>query len=226
MTCAVHAVTGRPVATAALKMRAPSRCTGRPLLGGQRGDVPRVLGRDDRAAHAVVGVLEADDAGRRQVRVAGGGPHGVGERVERERPIGRGRHGMVDEAAKDRGAAGLVVVDVRLVADDHLAPARAMRQQAGEVAHRPARHEDRRVLAHALRGAAFELVDRRVVPEHVVADVGRRHRRAHGGRGAGNGIRAEVDDPHALDHTITQCSLGTWQRSPAGLTAGAATTPH
>ena len=103
---------------------------GQAVAGGKRGDLRGVLGTDDRPAHAVVRVLEADDACRREVRVAGGRPHGLSDRRDRQRPVGSGRHRVVDEAAHDGGAAGFVVVDVRLVADDDLAATRAVRQQA------------------------------------------------------------------------------------------------
>ena len=42
-------------------------------------------------------------------------------------------------------------------------------------------------------GASFELVDRGIFAVDVVAYFGRGHGRAHGGRGAGDGVAAQID---------------------------------
>ena len=56
-------------------------------------------------------------------------------------------------------------------------------QLGDEVAHRPRGDEQAGLLAEQLGGAFLERVDRRVVAEDVVADLGLRHRPAHGRRG-------------------------------------------
>ena len=54
-----------------------------------------------------------------------------------------------------------------------------------EVAHRAGGDEQAGLLAEQLRGAFLEGVDRRVVAEDVVADLGVGHRAAHGRATAG-----------------------------------------
>ena len=88
--------------------------------------------------------------------------------------------GVIHETTDDRCPAGFVVVDVGLVADDHFVATLTVCQQARQVAHRPARHEDGGLFADALRGSTLELVDGGVVAEDVVAYLGGGHRGAHG----------------------------------------------
>ena len=106
-TCRVQSVTGRPAATAALNSRAPSRCTGRPCRPASAATSAKYVRRQDRAAAAVVRVLEADHAGRRvvvEVVVVRRQVDGRLERVERQRPVGVGAHRVQHEAAERRRA--------------------------------------------------------------------------------------------------------------------------
>ena len=60
----------------------------------------------------------------------------------------------------------------------------------------PGRDEEPGLLAEELGGARLEGVDRGVVAEHVVAELGGGHRATHGGRGVGDGVGSEVDEAH------------------------------
>ena len=64
-------------------------------------------------------------------------------------------------------------------AGDGLLAAREVGQLGDEIAHRAAGDEQPGLLAEQLRGALLEGVDRRIVAEDVVADLGRGHRPAH-----------------------------------------------
>jgi hypothetical protein len=65
-----------------------------------------------------------------------------------------------------------------------------------QVAHRPGGHEQAGLLAQQLGGTCLERLDRRVVLEDVVADLGVGHRAAHRGRRVGDGVAAQVDHGH------------------------------
>jgi hypothetical protein len=162
----------------------------------QRGDVGEVLRRQNAAAAAVVGVLEANHAGRRMVvevvvvrrRVDGGV-----DRLQGQRAVGVGTNRVEHESAQRRCGPVLVVVDMRLVAEDDLAAAVAVGEERREIAHRAAGHEERGVPAGHPGGERFESVDGRIVAEHVVPNLGAHHRIAHGGRREGHGIASQVD---------------------------------
>ncbi len=101
-------------------------------------------------------------------------------------------------AAEARGAGDLVMQHVRLASHDGLVAATAPGQQRHQVRHGAAGHENSGFLARALGGHAFEPVDRGVLAEDVVADLGLGHGPAHLGRGERHGVAAQVDD--ALAH--------------------------
>ena len=99
-------------------------------------------------------------------------------------------------ADDDRVTGRLVDDDVVLAAGDRLLAAAQVRHLRDEVAHRPRRDEEARLLAEQLGGAFLEGVDRRVVAEDVVADLGLGHRAAHRRRGLRDGVAAQVDQGH------------------------------
>ncbi|MCK7533860.1 MAG: hypothetical protein MZV63_23950 [Marinilabiliales bacterium] len=101
------------------------------------------------------------------------------------------RTGRKHQAAERRRPAVLVVIDVRLVAQDDVLAAPAVREQRREVAHRAARDEHGGFLAGHLRGKRLQAIDRRIVAEHVVADLGGRHGLAHGRRGDGDRVASQ-----------------------------------
>ena len=84
--------------------------------------------------------------------------------------------------------------DVRRRLGDDLAAPRHVRHLAHQVAHRAAGHEQAGLLAEQLGGALLERDDGRVVPEHVVADLGIGHGAAHLGGGVRDGVGAQVDE--------------------------------
>ena len=88
------------------------------------------------------------------------------------------------------------MVDVGFITNDDLPAAWAMCEQAGEVAHRPARDKNRGVLADTLRRPALEFVHGRVVSEPVVAHIGTGHGGSHCWCGASDRVGAEIDDLH------------------------------
>ena len=137
-------------------------------------------------------VIEAADRLVRVVRVAEGGVD-LGRVHRAVGPVLEG----ADARADDHRMAGRLVDDeVVLAAGDRLLAAREVGHLGDEVAHRAAGHEQAGFLAEQLRGAFLEGVDRRVVAEDVVADLGVGHRPAHGRRRVGDGVAAEVDPGH------------------------------
>ena len=79
----------------------------------------------------------------------------------------------------DGRASELVDHDVRmLLGDQHVAGA-AVELQRDLVRHRRGRQEQRALLAEQRRGALLQRVDRRVLPQLLVADLRRGDRLAH-----------------------------------------------
>ena len=191
VTGAAKRAASTPVATSALKSRAPSMWTGRPsaaaaTTASSGAEAP------GHAARGHVGLLHADDA---RARGSGATP---------PRWPTRRRHAtMVPSVSStamdlDPGVggrrAGLVDDDVLAPARDGQAPGRAQDAQGHLVGHGPRRDVHRRGLAHALGVGLLELVDGGVVPVAVVAHLGLGHGPAHLGRGPGDGVAAEVDE--------------------------------
>ena len=105
----------------------------------------------------------------------------VGDRLRMD----RGQH---------RDAARFVAVAVRLHAEDHLFAAAAVAHQRGEVRLRAGGKKQRRLEAEHFRGALLQPVHRRVVAEHVIAELGLVHRLAHARRGTRDGIGTQIGD--------------------------------
>ena len=97
-------------------------------------------------------------------------------------------------AANLRVAALLVVVDVAAFLADQFVAGPAMRTDGDQIRHRPAGHEQRRLLAQPLGNDPLQAEDRGVVAQNVVAHLGGRHRRAHRRGGPGDGIAAKIED--------------------------------
>jgi hypothetical protein len=103
----------------------------------------------------------------------------------------------VGEDAAQRGhPARLVEEDVRGVAENHLLAPRAVGEDAGGVAHRAAHDEERRLHSQPLGRHRLKTVDRGVLAEDVVAEIGAKDGLAHGLRGQGYGIASQIDDGH------------------------------
>ena len=179
-------------ASAALKIRAPSRCSGIFSPMRRRGNFRHVRQLDRRAAASVVRVLDHDQRRLREMI--------VGRRAQLAREfagvefavVGVGNRAEHD-ASQSRRAAGFVQIGVRLRADDRLGPARAVRQHRGQVAHRAARHQQRGLLAHHRRRHRLEPVDAGVLAVNVVTQLGARDRLAHLRRRQGYGVAAQID---------------------------------
>ena len=168
-----------PRATTAFQNRAPSMWSGTPWRVRDLCDGAGVLG-GERLAHRVgVGVLDGDQAADRLVRV-GRVAEGRVDLGEVHRAVGPVLE-RADARADDDGMTGRLVDDqVVLAAGDRLLTAREVGHLGDEVAHRAAGDEQAGLLAEQLGGALLEGVDRRVVAEDVVAELGLAHRPAHG----------------------------------------------
>ena len=142
-----------------------------------------------------MGVLEGDQAADRLVRVGRVAEGGLdlGEVHGAVRVVREGADARADD---DRVTGRLVDDQVVLAPGDRLLATGEVGHLGDEVAHRAARHEQPGLLAEQLGRALLEGVDRRVVAEDVVADLGIGHRPAHRGRGEGDGVAAEVDPWH------------------------------
>ena len=69
-----------------------------------------------------------------------------------------------------------------------------LRQHGDEIALGAGGDEERRFLSRAARGLRLEPLDGRVLLPDVVPDLRAGHGLAHGRRGLGQGVGAEVDD--------------------------------
>ena len=139
-----------------------------------------------------MGVLEHDERGDRLMDVVR--PERCPDlgRIHPAAPIG---HELADGGSHNDRMARLLIEDRvgARVRDDLTAP-RDMRDEAHEVAHRAAGHEQARLLAQEVGSASFQLLDGRVVLEHIVPDARGHHRLAHRGRWLGDRVRPEVDE--------------------------------
>ena len=105
----------------------------------------------------------------------------------------------------DRVAGGLVDDDVVLAPAIVSWPRARWAIWATRLPIVPLRDEQAGLLAEQLGGALLEGVDRRVVAEDVVADLGVGHRAAHRGGRMGDGVGAEVDTGHGRGEYSAGC---------------------
>jgi hypothetical protein len=150
----------------------------------QRGLLP------DRATADIGGLFDADHGLRRLVARAR--VQRLAQRVGRELPVGAGeRHDL--EAAERGMRAALARDDMRgLMRQDFLARP-AMHQRRCDIAHGAGGHEHRGLFAQEIGHALAQQVHGRVVADLFVADLGARHRLAHGRRRPGLGVRQQID---------------------------------
>ena len=170
---------------------------GEPVLLRRLRRVLQLIEREHAAARTVVGVLDREDARRREMHLVG---------------RDRGAHVRAVEAAaaperlhlhapESGGRTGLVEQDVRVFpGEQHVAGLR-QRAQRRLIPHGSGGDEERRGLAEQLGGARLQPIDARVFAVDVVADLGARHRLAHRRRRPGHGIAAQVERAHGW-----QCS--------------------
>jgi hypothetical protein len=82
----------------------------------------------------------------------------------------------------------LVVKEVSVLVAHDLVAGAGQGAETHLVAHRPRRHEQRRLRAEEVRGVLLQRINRGIVPEDVVADLCLGHRLAHRRRRPSNGI--------------------------------------
>jgi hypothetical protein len=156
--------------------------------GGHRLDLLR---RAAGPAVTVVGILEADQSGHRDVDIAR--PDVLAHlRRAREAALRLQRERL--HAAEHRRARTLVVEDVRVRVEDDLLPRMSLREHRREVALGARRDEERGLLGHAPGRLLLEPANGRILLPDVVANLGAGHGLAHGGSRQGECIRAKVDD--------------------------------
>src|SRR2546423_4047573 len=112
----------------------------------------------------------------------------------------------------DGRAAELREENVRVLLCDHLVARLAQRPERDLVRHRRGRDEDGLFLAEQLRGQLLEPVDGRVLALLLVADLGRRDRRAHLGARLRLRVGAELDHQTPLGAS-TPTGAGSPERS-------------
>ena len=139
----------------------------------------------------VVGVLDAQQAGTRAVVIVR--LHGRGNRLRRQLAVGVGRQREQHHAAEHRRAAGLVFVDVGLIAEQDLFAAPRLRQHRHQVALRAGGHEQARLLAEQRRHPLLQPVHGGIVAVHVVAEFGVVHGAPHLAARVGHGVAAQVN---------------------------------
>ena len=187
--CAATSFAGTPIATHALKSRAPSRWTASPCSCRDPADLLERLERVDRPAAPVVGGFQADERVSRIVDV--GRPDGiadVGGVEDAVAPAKRPRlHGR-----EDRQGGDLVVEDVAVLVQDDLVPSLRVRHEGDLIPLRPGRHEQGRLFPQALGGQGLQAQDGGVLHEHVVADLRFGHGPPHLGGRRRHRVAAEV----------------------------------
>ena len=97
-------------------------------------------------------------------------------------------------AGEDGGHGHLPVHDVGVSLADDLLAGLGVEADGDLVAHGAGGDEDGCFAAEDFGGFGFETIDGGVFAVDVVADLGVGHGFAHGRRGAGDGVAAEVDD--------------------------------
>ena len=153
-----------------------------------------VLGRQRGAVAAVMGVLQADEAGPGEVDVVGA--DGGLDIFPPERPVGLIGDRVGEDPAQGGHPARLVDEDVRAVSEDDLLAAGAVGEDGGDVSHRAARDQQPRLHPGPLGRHRLEAVDRGVLAEDVVPQLGAEDRLPHGRGGKGYRIAAQIYDRH------------------------------
>jgi len=157
---------------------------------GQAGGALDVLDRVDRAAAAVVGVLEANEGGRAVMDVLGSN---VGLDLFRSHDAAR----SINEVDLDAGECGdggaLVVVGVGFCFDDNLVAWAGPGLDCHLVGHDAGGDEEGGLHPVEFGTHLLEAVDGRVLALDVVADLGLCHGLSHGGRGPGHCVASKVN---------------------------------
>ena len=183
-----------------------------------RRDLRQVLRGEDRTATAIVGVLQAEDAG---ARITGAGdPDQIADLLRVETPEAIGAELVERQAAERRRTAALVPEDVALVAEQDLITTPAVREYRDQIPHRAGGDVARRFLAERGGGRLFETPHRRVFAVLVVADLGFGHRPAHRRRRDGSRYRyADRRNHRGAPSSRPSSSFGKGRSSPRQLLA-------
>ncbi|WP_172461711.1 hypothetical protein [Dyella jiangningensis] len=118
---------------------------------------------------------------------------------------------------------------MRVRAHQVLVAALAMGHQRQQVRLRTGRHEQTSLEAQLLGDALLEGIDGGVLAVHVVANLSVQHGGAHGGRGTGNGVAAQVDRVHggrSSENRRPACALAVPEASRRQIRAGANRPAH
>ena len=143
---------------------------------GDVPDCPRVFGCQWLTHRVGMRVLEGDQTRDRLVDVTRLAKCRL-DCAEIDRPVRILRQGTDARPDDDRVRRRLVHDDMAGGRGDRLLAAGEVGHLGDEVAHRPGRDEQPSFLAEELGRPFLERVDGRIVVEHVVADLGRGHRR-------------------------------------------------
>ena len=155
---------------------------------GHRGDLLR---RAAGAAVTVVRVLQAHQAGGRDVDVG---------RADRLLHLGRREKAALGlqrehlHAADHRAAADLGVEDVGVEVEDDFLAGLGLREHGEEVAHGAGADEERGLLAQPLGRHRLQTLDGGILVPHVVADFGAGHGLAHLRGRPRHRVGAEIDE--------------------------------
>ena len=185
------AIGGHPRGDDGVEQAGAVEVDAQPVAVGQVDDLGVAVERPHRAAAEVVGLLEADQRRRRPVgvaRLSAGGEVGGREHAA------LAAHGVDDGARHDADAAGLGAQHVTEVLHDHGVARRDVGGDADQVAHRPRRQEDGRLVPEPLGDLAAQRGHRRVAALLLVADLGVGHRPAHRRARPGLGVGVQVDE--------------------------------
>ncbi len=149
-----------------------------------------VVGRHNRAAGPVVGVLQPQESGIRPMHVGAVDLclQGLGKRVAPP-AFDRCRCYACDACV----AAGLASDDVRICIDEKLVTRAAMHHERGEVRHGAAQDEESRLSGQHLCDPVLQPSHGRVFAIGVVSELGAAHRLQHCLRGKSLGVTAEID---------------------------------
>ena len=112
--------------------------------------------------------------------------------VQIHRAVGLMLNGLRLDRAQHCGTTCFMSVAMRILPGDELVAAATMAHQCQQIGLRARGHEQCRILAQHRCYAEFQLFDRRIIAEHVIAHLGLCHRLAHGRRWSGHGVGAKI----------------------------------
>jgi hypothetical protein len=165
------------------------------MLPRHFADRAQLVERPDHATAEIVRLLDAEQAGARDIPVAGGD---CLRHLLRAKNAPLAVERLHQHAGVERGATLFRAEEVRLaVGDDRLARL-GMHLDRNLVAHRAAGQEERRLLAQQLGHHRLQPVNRGVLPLLLVADLRLGNRAAHGRRRLRRRVAVEIDQHRSL----------------------------